>query len=80
MNLVFHGRNKHINIKFCYIRELVKDKEIIFEFCYFKNQITNIFTSTIKVETLLKMKKIISIMIFEKFVLRERMLECMTFY
>ena len=77
MNLVFHGRNKHIIIKFCYIRELVKDKEIIFEFCYFKNQIANIFTSTIKVETLLKRKKMMSIMKFKKFVLKESFKHCL---
>ena len=32
-NLVFHGKSKYIDIKFHYINDLVKDKEIMFEFC-----------------------------------------------
>ena len=47
-NLVFHGKSNYIDIKFHYTNDLVKDKEIMFEFCSSENQVTNIFTKSIK--------------------------------
>lgn len=38
-NPVFHDCSKNINIKYHYIRELVKDKEIVIEFCSSEDQI-----------------------------------------
>ncbi|XP_026400076.1 uncharacterized protein LOC113295966 [Papaver somniferum] len=37
-NPVLHGRSKHIDIKYYYIRELVSNKEIAVEFCESENQ------------------------------------------
>lgn len=38
-NPVFHGRSKHIDIKYHYIRELVKRSEINLEFCKSEDQV-----------------------------------------
>ncbi|CAM8915543.1 unnamed protein product [Rhodiola kirilowii] len=43
-NPVFHGRSKHIGIRYHYIRELVKDGEIELEFCKTDEQVADIFT------------------------------------
>ena len=47
-NLMFHGRSKHISIKFYYIREL--------EFCRSEDQVTNIFTKPLKTDMFEKLK------------------------
>ena len=72
-NLIFHGKNKHIDIKFHYLHDLVKDKEIILEFCSFENQVANIFTKSIKVETLLNLKKMMGIKKLEEICLKKAM-------
>lgn len=41
---MFHCRSKHINIKQHYIRNLVKEKEIVEEFCASADPVANIFT------------------------------------
>jgi hypothetical protein len=43
-NPVFHGRSKHIDIKLHYIRDLIKDIEIVVEYCTSEDQIADIFT------------------------------------
>ena len=55
-NLMFHGRSKHISIKFYYIRELVKNQEIELEFCRSEDQVTNIFTKPLKTDVFEKLK------------------------
>ncbi|KAL5802513.1 hypothetical protein ACOSQ4_030818 [Xanthoceras sorbifolium] len=50
-NPVFHGRSKHIDIKFHYIRDLVKENEIAMEFCKSEEQIADILTKPLKAET-----------------------------
>ena len=41
---VIHTKKKHIAIKYNYLRELGKDKEVRFEYVNTKEKITNIFT------------------------------------
>ena len=43
-NPVIHAKTKHIAIKYHYVRELVKDKEVKMEYINTKEKITNIFT------------------------------------
>jgi len=65
-NPVFHGRGKHINIKNHYIFYLVKDQEIMAEFCSSKDQVANIFIKTLKIDLFLKFKKMVGMKKFEE--------------
>ncbi|RDX68536.1 Copia protein, partial [Mucuna pruriens] len=60
-NPVFHGRSKHIDIRFHKIREWVVEKEVVIEYCPIKEQVTNIFTKPLKVELFYKLKKMLGI-------------------
>lgn len=61
-NTVFHGRSKHINIKHHYIRDLIKDKEIVVELCISGDQLAYIFTKPLKVNLFIKLKKMLRMM------------------
>ena len=43
-NPVMHSKTKHIAIKYHFVRELVKDKEIRLEYVHSKEKIADIFT------------------------------------
>ncbi|GAA0185491.1 transmembrane signal receptor [Lithospermum erythrorhizon] len=58
-NPVFHGRSKHIDIKYHKIRELVAEKEINVEHCSSESQVADIFTKPLKMETFFRLKKFI---------------------
>jgi hypothetical protein len=58
-NPVFHGRSKHIDIKYHFIRDLVKSEEIVLEFCKTEDQMADIFTKALKTNSFLKFKKMI---------------------
>ncbi|XP_019229122.1 PREDICTED: uncharacterized protein LOC109210203 [Nicotiana attenuata] len=49
-NPVFHGRSKHIDIKFYFIRDLVQDKEIVIEYRKTGEQVTDVFTKPLKLD------------------------------
>lgn len=51
-NPVYHGRTKHINVKFHYIRALVNDKVIEVQYCPTGDQIAYIFTKALKANKL----------------------------
>ncbi|KAJ8764618.1 hypothetical protein K2173_006700 [Erythroxylum novogranatense] len=48
-NPVFHGRTKHFNIKFYYLREVQKNGEVMLVYCKTENQIADIFTKSFHV-------------------------------
>ncbi|XP_074579105.1 secreted RxLR effector protein 161-like [Curcuma longa] len=58
-NPVFHGRSKHIDIKYHKIREWVAEKQINIEYCPSEYQVADIFTKPMKTENFLKLKKAI---------------------
>lgn len=49
-NPVFHGRCKHIGVRFHFLRELVKDGVIRLEHCGSQEQVADIFTKPLKRE------------------------------
>ena len=54
-NPVFHGRTKHIKIKYHFVREAEAEKEVRLVHCNSKDQIADILTkalSKVKFETL----------------------------
>lgn len=56
-NPVFHGKSKHIRIKFHFIRELVNNDEVEISFCISKEQVADIFTKALQVGTFNLLKK-----------------------
>ena len=46
-----HTKNKHIAIKYHYLRELVQDKEVKLEYVNTTEQIANIFTNFLPKDT-----------------------------
>ncbi|TXG52111.1 hypothetical protein EZV62_021280 [Acer yangbiense] len=72
-NPVFHGRSKHIDIKFHFIQDLVKDNEIVIAYCRSEEQVADIFTKPLKVDSFLKLKKTLGMMSYGKLGLRGAM-------
>ena len=60
-NPVFHGRSKHIDIRYHYIRDIVKKNEIELQFCKSEEQVTDIFTKPLKVELFENFKSMLGI-------------------
>ena len=46
-NLVFHGRTKHFKIKYHFIREVQKKKEVILVHCKTKDKLVDILTKAL---------------------------------
>ena len=62
-NPVFHEKNKHIRIKYHFIRGLVKNGEINVMYCKIQEQIADIFTKALKYDIFKKMKKKLGIVV-----------------
>ena len=61
-NPVFHGRSKHIDIRFHKIRELIAEEEVMIKYCPIEEQIVDIFTKPLKMESFYKLKKMLGMM------------------
>ncbi|GJS98017.1 MAK10-like protein [Tanacetum coccineum] len=55
-NLVFHGRCKHIGVRFHFLRDLVSDGVIELQNCGTKEQVADIFTKPLHREVFLKLR------------------------
>lgn len=49
-NPAMHGRTKHIDIRFHFIRDLVADGEIILKYCSTHDQLADVFTKSLPSE------------------------------
>ena len=58
-NLVYHERSKHIDTRYYFIQEHVKNKEFELISCKTNDQITYIFTKPLKREVFIKLKFIL---------------------
>ena len=56
-NPVLHGRSKHIDVRFHFLRELTRDGVIELIQCSTKEQLSDIMTKPLKVETFLKLRE-----------------------
>ena len=60
-NLVFHGRTKHIKIKYHFIREVQQSNEVLLVHCSSENQLADIFTKTLPMERFEALKQKIGV-------------------
>lgn len=51
-----HGRSKHIDIRFHFIRDLCRDGVFELEYCNSHNQLADIMTKTLKLDTFEKLR------------------------
>ena len=56
-NLVFHGRSKHIEIRYHFIRELVENGDIKMEFCKSEQQLADIFTKPLGIASFVHLRE-----------------------
>jgi len=61
-NPIFHGWSKHIDIRFHKIRELIAEEEVMIKYCPIEEQIVDIFTKPLKMESFYKLKKMLGMM------------------
>lgn len=53
---VLHGKSKHIEVRFHYLRELVSGEIVKLEYCATENQVADIFTKPLKLEQFEKLR------------------------
>lgn len=58
---VFHGKSKHIEVRFHYLRELVNDGVVKLCHCSTENQVADIFTKPLKLKQFLKLCKMLGV-------------------
>ena len=59
-NLVLHDKSKHIDIRFNFLRELVKDSVVNLSHCNTQDQVANIMTKP-RLEVFLKLRSLLGI-------------------
>ena len=65
-NSIFHGRSKHIEIKYHFIRELVENGNIKMEFCKFGQQLADIFTKPLGIGTFVHLRECLGVVDLDK--------------
>ncbi|BBH08994.1 ADP glucose pyrophosphorylase large subunit 1 [Prunus dulcis] len=60
-NPVMHGRSKHIDIRFHFLRDLVKSEVLELVQCSTQEQIADVLTKPLKVDTFLKMRDLMGV-------------------
>jgi hypothetical protein len=60
-NPIAHGRSKHIEIRFHYIREQVSKGKLELAYCNTKEQLADILTKPLKIQRFEELRKALSI-------------------
>jgi len=60
-NHVLHGRSKHIDIKFHFLREMVKENVVNLSYCKTQDQIADIMTKPLGLELFLKFRRLLGL-------------------
>ena len=60
-NPMFHGRTKHIKIKYHFIREVQQSNEVLLVHCSSENQLADIFTKPLSMERFEALKQKIGV-------------------
>lgn len=53
---MFHGKSKHIDVKFHFLRDLVSEGAVKLKYCRTQEQIADIMTKPIKMEQFVKLR------------------------
>ncbi|KAF2345436.1 hypothetical protein FHG87_023809 [Trinorchestia longiramus] len=73
-NAKYHGRSKHIDIKFHYVRHLVRNKEIDLVYCPSNDMLADILTKGLSAEKFSRLRSKLGVVSFEKHIQCEK--EC----
>lgn len=57
-----HGRCKHIDVRFHFLRDLTKDGIIEMKYCNIQDQMTSILTKSLKLELFVKLNESLGMM------------------
>lgn len=60
-NPVLHGRSKHINVKYHFLRNLCNDGAIELVYCKSEDQVADVFTKALKSKTFEKLRRLLGI-------------------
>lgn len=56
-NPVLHGKSKHIDVRFHFLRDLVNEEAVQLKFCGTQQQVADIFTKPLKLEAFQEFRK-----------------------
>lgn len=62
-NPVLHGRSKHIDVRFHFLRDLTKDGVVKLVHCHTHEQIANIMTKPLKLYMFVKLRRLLGVCI-----------------
>ena len=60
-NPVMHGRSKHIDVRFHFLRDLVKDGAIELVHCGTENQLADVMTKPLKLDAFLRLREMLGV-------------------
>ena len=60
-NPIHHGRSKHIEVRFHYLRELTGEGKVKLIHCGTKDQLADIMTKPLKLETFVKLREMLGL-------------------
>jgi len=61
-NLVFHGRSKHIAVRFHFLRDLVNDQIITLKYRNTNEQVVDIMTKALKLDQYEKLRRMLGVL------------------
>lgn len=60
-NPVFHGKCKHIDVRYHFLRDLSKDGIIDLVFCRSADQVADVFTKSLKLDSFVKFRRLLGV-------------------
>ena len=58
---VYHGKSKHIRVKYHFIRDLIKKDKVEVRFCTTKEQVADILTKALQPKDFLRLKELLHV-------------------
>ena len=66
-NLVLHGRSKHINVKYYFLRDINNEGTIKLQYCRSEDQLADIFTKSLRFLLFQKLRKLMGVSTMDEF-------------
>jgi len=60
-NPVMHGRSKHIDVRFHFLRDLTKERTVELIYCGTQDQVADVMNKPLKLESFLKMRELLGV-------------------